>query len=145
MMPTSPRREKRNAGSGERFHVIMIELEATPQTKYRAEEALVLSRSMMPRPQPAWQSLRAAKLESARTSTYSSSTIHSTIVTITVEPSIVRSVHECVRVSCENKPFKPLGKRSGTPGVNQGPRSSTGSLSRAIEGRGVQRVEMART
>ena len=60
--PTSCARAKRNAGSGVRFHVIAIDPAATLHTNQR-EGVSAGSSSIMRKPQPAWQSLRAAKSE----------------------------------------------------------------------------------
>mmetsp|Transcript_15598 Transcript_15598/g.52579 ORF Transcript_15598/g.52579 Transcript_15598/m.52579 type:complete len:202 (-) Transcript_15598:13-618(-) len=78
--PTSPICAKRKGGSGVTPQTIAIDDAARMATKMRAS-IVSESRRSMPRPQPAWQSLRAAKLESG--STFSSKTIHTKMHTIT--------------------------------------------------------------
>eukprot|EP00965_Chrysotila_dentata_P126259 4172820-Pleurochrysis_carterae.AAC.2 len=65
---------------GARFHVIAMDEAATAQMKRRARSCDE-SISMMPRPQPAWHSLRATNGETRWRSPCSSARIHETINT----------------------------------------------------------------
>ena len=76
MTPTSRGLAKRKGGRGSRSHVRATDEAATAQTKLR-HSGLAASRSMKPMPQPAWQSLRAAKLERRRLEPHSRKPIHS--------------------------------------------------------------------
>ena len=78
--PTSCARAKRNAGSGVRFHVIAIDPAATLHTNH-CECASAGSKLIMRKPQPAWQSLRAAKSERSGVAS-SRKSIHATKPTI---------------------------------------------------------------